>query len=92
VEKVGASGVLRLEYRHPDPALARSLMERTTDRYLGILGQLERLEGTGHRLLTPAFVLERQVAPQPLQAAALGALIGFALAAAGLVLRSHVGR
>jgi capsular polysaccharide biosynthesis protein len=89
VEKVGDSGVLRLEYRHPDPTLAQAVTKAITDRYLVVLREFERLEGTGHRLLTPAFVLEKPVSPQPLRAAAIGAVIGLALAAAGVVLRSH---
>jgi capsular polysaccharide biosynthesis protein len=89
VEKVGESGVLRLEYRHPDPTLAQALIKTVTDRYLVILREFERLEGTGHRLLTPAYVLEQPVAPQPLRAAAIGAVIGLALAALGVVLRSQ---
>jgi capsular polysaccharide biosynthesis protein len=89
VEKVGDSGVLRLQYRHPDPTLAQAVTKAITDRYLLVLREFERPDATSHRLLTPTFVLEQPVAPQPLRAAAIGAVLGLALAAAGVVLRSH---
>lgn len=89
VEAVRDSDVIRLEYANPDPSLARAVTKAITDRYLVTLREYELLDGTRHRLLTPAFVLDDPVAPKPLRAAAMGAALGLMLGLVVLIIRIH---
>jgi len=89
VETVAQSGVLRLQYASPSAALAVEINRAITDRYLLHLRQFEQAWRGDHRLLTPTFLIEDPIAPRPLRAAAIGAVVGLAIGAAGLVLRSQ---
>lgn len=90
VEIVRSSTVMRIEYRHHNAAAARDIVNAITDRYLLALREFEQVEGGSHRLLTPALLLDDPIAPHPLRAAAIGALVGLAIAAAAIVLRAQV--
>lgn len=92
VHEVDNSGVIRIQYPHPDPQLALAVTQGVLDRYLVQLRQFEQREGGSHRLLTPPFVLEEPVAPKPLRAAALGAVAGMLLAGLALFLRMRAWR
>jgi capsular polysaccharide biosynthesis protein len=87
---VKSSGVMRLEYRHSDGAMAQNVVRAITDRYLVALREIEQVEGGSHRLLTPASVMEDPIAPKPLRTAVIGALAGLAVAAAAIVLRAQL--
>lgn len=87
VEVLPGSNVMRLEHAHRDGAVALATVQDVTGRYLTLLRDVEMIEEASHRLLTPAFVLDEPVAPRPLRAAALGALVGLALVAGVLVAR-----
>lgn len=90
VEKIGASGVVRLQYADESGALALDVTRALTNRYLAELRAFGGKESTGHWVLTPAFLLEAPIAPKPLRAAALGALAGLLVGVAALLLRALV--
>jgi hypothetical protein len=91
VEKVGASSVVRLQYADKNGSLALEVVGALTNRYLAELRAFGGRASTGHWVLTPAFLLDAPVAPQPLRASALGALAGLLVGIAVLFLRA-VGR
>lgn len=86
VEFPKGSSVMRLQYADPDGAAALDVVRAVTDQYLTALRQIEVAEGGGHQLFVPPYLLDEPVWPQPLQAAAVGAAVGLAIAAAALVL------
>jgi capsular polysaccharide biosynthesis protein len=90
VEKIGASSVVRLQYSDKSASLALDVVGALTNRYLAELRAFGGRESTGHWVLTPAFLLEAPIAPQPLRAAALGALAGFLVGVALLFIRAVV--
>jgi capsular polysaccharide biosynthesis protein len=90
VEIISSSGVMRLQYTSRDGLMALEVIKAITDRYLVTLRESEQVEGGGHRLLTPASLIEDPVSPRPSQAAAIGAVAGLAIAAAGIILRTQV--
>ena len=49
---------------------------------------LDKTESTGHWVLTRAFLHDDPIAPQPLRAAALGALAGLVVGVAVVLLRA----
>jgi uncharacterized protein involved in exopolysaccharide biosynthesis len=88
VEKIGSSGVVRLQYADKSGPLALDVARAVTDRYLAELSVFGGRESTGQWVLSPAFLLDEPIAPQPLRAAALGALAGLVVGIAGLLLRA----
>jgi hypothetical protein len=90
VEIVSSSGVMRLQYANRNAEIALDVTKAITDRYLLSLREAEQLEGGAHRLLTPAALLEDPVSTTPLHAAALGAVAGLVIAAAGVILRTQL--
>lgn len=86
VEVVEASSVLRLRVLDHDPQRARAAAQQLVDRYLGSVGELRAWSHFGRlRILAAPSVLKEPVAPQPLRAAAAGALLGLVLAFAPLL-------
>ncbi len=51
-----------------------------------MLQELASQEDIRLRVLTPPFLLEEPVSPKPLRAAAVGAVVGMALAMIGIIL------
>jgi capsular polysaccharide biosynthesis protein len=90
VEIIGSSGVMRLQYKNASGPMALEVIKAITTRYLATLWEFEQLEGGNHRLLTPASLMEDPVSPKPFRAAAIGAVVGLAIAAAGIILRTQV--
>jgi capsular polysaccharide biosynthesis protein len=87
VEVVEASSVLRLRVLDPDAQRARAAAQYLVDRHLASAGELPALSDFGRlRVVAAPSVLEEPVAPQPLRAAAAGALLGLVLALALLLL------
>jgi capsular polysaccharide biosynthesis protein len=85
VEIVGDSGVVRLQYADVSEGQALDITRRITARYLMALTEFEQLKPASRWVLSEAFLLDDPISPQPLRAAALGALAGLILSA-GIVL------
>jgi hypothetical protein len=85
VDLVRSSAMMRIEYADPSGTTALDVTRAITDRYLTLLRDLEVAEGAGHQVLSPAFLLEQPTEPRPLQAAAIGAVVGFAISFAGII-------
>ncbi|MFO1070028.1 MAG: hypothetical protein U1E14_16035 [Geminicoccaceae bacterium] len=83
------AAVMRLEYHDTDPAQATAVLSALTDRYLLMLRQMQGVGASGHQLIVPPYLVEDAAWPRPLQAAALGAVIGLAVAATALLLFSQ---
>ena len=88
VATIGSSGVVRLQYASENGPLALDVVRALTDRYLAELRMFDKTESTGHWVLTRAFLLDDPIAPQPLRAAALGALAGLVVGVAVVLLRA----
>jgi capsular polysaccharide biosynthesis protein len=80
VEFPKGSAVMRLEYADHEGSLALKVIQAIIDRYLLVLSETEGVDKTSHQLLAPPFLLDEPVRPKPIQAAAIGAAIGLALA------------
>jgi capsular polysaccharide biosynthesis protein len=80
------SAVMRLEYADPDKVVATDILDRILDQYLNILGEMESGGEATHKLLTPSFAIADPVRPRPMQAAAIGAVLGLAISLAALAL------
>lgn len=87
VDTVGASGVVRLQFAQPSGTLALEITRAITARYLAELTAFDQVDPIHRWVITEAFLLEDSVSPQPLRAAALGAVAGLALAAGVVLLR-----
>jgi capsular polysaccharide biosynthesis protein len=85
-EPIRNSSIVRLQYEDPDPARALEITIAVTERYLSVLQELASQEDIRLRVLTPPFLLEEPVSPEPLRAAAVGAVVGMALAIIGIIL------
>lgn len=83
------AAVMRLEYADTDPAQATAVLSALTDRYLLMLRQMQGVGATGHQLIVPPYLLEEEAWPRPMQAAAIGAVIGLAVAATAMLLFSQ---
>lgn len=87
VETVGGSGVIRLQFAHPAGAVALEITRAITARYLAELTAFDQVDPIRRWVITEAFLLDEPILPQPLRAAALGAVAGLALAAGVVLLR-----
>jgi uncharacterized protein involved in exopolysaccharide biosynthesis len=85
VDLVRSSAMMRIEYADSSGTTALDVTRAITDRYLTLLRDLEVAEGAGHQVLSPAFLLEQPTEPRPLQAATIGAVVGFAISLAGII-------
>jgi uncharacterized protein involved in exopolysaccharide biosynthesis len=83
------SAVMRLEFAAHSQTAALDVVKLVTQRYLNALRPIEAAEGASHQVLVPPFLLDEPVWPRPLQATALGGLIGLAISAALLALRQQ---
>ncbi len=87
VEIVEGSSLLRLQVVDPDRDRAERTAAVVADRYVGIADLLAPTSNIGRvRLVSPPTVLDEPVGPQPLRAAAAGALLGLVLVLAFLAL------
>lgn len=89
---VQGSTLMRIEYRDTDQARILRVLEGLTEGYLTLLRDMALVEGASHRLLSAPFLLEEPVGPRPMRAAAIGAVIGLAVAFAGLVVTAQLRR
>ena len=85
VEPVGASGVIRLQFANPGKTLALDVLRALTARYLAETSAFDQTGPTVRWIITEPFLLAEPISPQPLRAAALGAL-GGAVLAAGIIM------
>jgi capsular polysaccharide biosynthesis protein len=87
VEVVEGSSLLRLQVVDQDRDRARDTATFVADRYVGIADGLASSSNIGRvTIVAPATVLPEPVGPQPLRAAAAGALLGAVLGLAFLAL------
>jgi uncharacterized protein involved in exopolysaccharide biosynthesis len=87
VETVGGSGVVRLQFAHSAEVVALEITRAITTRYLAELTAFDQVDPIRRWVITEAFLLDQPISPQPLRAAALGAVAGLALAAGVVLLR-----
>ncbi|MGK9170250.1 hypothetical protein KXR53_28370 [Inquilinus limosus] len=85
-EPIRNSSIVRLQYEDANPARALDITTAITKRYLLELERLASQEEMRLQALTPPFLLDEPVSPKPLRAAAIGAVVGMALAAIGIIL------
>jgi capsular polysaccharide biosynthesis protein len=85
VEFPKGSAVIRFQYSDPDGTRAFNILRSIIDQYINLIDRTDVLN-RARSLLVPPFVLEKPVSPKPLQAAALGAAAGLAIAVAALAL------
>ena len=81
------SSVMRLEFAAHSQTAALDVVKLVTQRYLNALRPIEAAEGASHQVLVPPFLLDEPVWPRPMQAIALGGLVGLAISAAFLAMR-----
>jgi hypothetical protein len=86
------STMMRIEYHDVDSARIVRVLESLTMGYLGLLRDIALIEGASHRLLSAPYLLEDPVGPRPLRAAAIGAVVGLAVAFASLVVLAQLRR
>ncbi|MGH3922932.1 MAG: hypothetical protein ACRDTT_08710 [Pseudonocardiaceae bacterium] len=79
IEVVGQSNVVRLTVASLNPATAQTLTQMIADEHRKRITAMS--PGYELLVLTPAHVLSDPLRPRPLQAAALGALVGVFIAA-----------
>ena len=85
-ELIRDSSIVRLQYEDPIPSRALDITVATIERYLSVLQEFAAQEDIRVRVLTPPFLVEEPVSPKPLRAAAVGAVVGMALAVIGIIL------
>lgn len=83
------SAVMRIEFATHSQTAALDVIRLVTQRYLQALRPIEAAEGASHQILVPPFLLDEPVWPRPLQATALGGLLGLAISAGLLALRQQ---
>lgn len=71
--------LMQLQYADPDPLVAVNSLNRILDRYMIVLDELEAVDQATYRLLVPPVLLDDPVQPKPLQALALGLIVGGAI-------------
>ena len=86
VETVGGSGVIRLQFADPRKTVALDVLRALTARYLAEISAFDQAGPSVRWIITAPFVLAAPISPQPLRAAALGALGGLVLAAGVIML------
>jgi uncharacterized protein involved in exopolysaccharide biosynthesis len=77
--------IMRLQYSDPSGDAALQTLRAVITQYINLLDHTKFLD-TAKYVLVPAFILENPVWPKPLQAAALGLVVGLAIGIAGLAL------
>jgi capsular polysaccharide biosynthesis protein len=88
VEIVEGSSVLRLQVVDPDRDRAERTAAVVADRYVGIADLLAPTSNIGRvQVVSAPTLLDEPVGPQPLRAAAAGALLGLVLVVTFLGLR-----
>jgi capsular polysaccharide biosynthesis protein len=87
VETVGHSGIIQLQFVHPNAAMALDVTRAVTTRYLAEINMFDRAGPLVRWVITEPFVLDDPVSPQPLRAAAIGVVAGLGLAAGVVLLR-----
>jgi hypothetical protein len=92
VTMVQGSTLMRIEYHDVDSERIVRVLEALTVGYLSLLRDIALIEGASHRLLSAPYLLEDPVGPRPLRAAAIGAVVGLAVAFAGLVVLAQLRR
>ncbi len=92
VTMVQGSTMMRLEYHDVDSDRIIRVLEALTIGYLGLLRDIALIEGASHRLLSAPYLLEDPIGPRPIRAAAIGAVVGLAVAFAGLVVLAQLRR
>jgi len=86
-ELIRNSSIVRLQYEDPNPSRALDITIAITERYVSVLQGLLSLQGDIRlQVLTAPFLLEEPVSPKPLRAAAVGGVVGMALAMIGIIL------
>ncbi|MGL4968149.1 MAG: hypothetical protein ACRC67_43425 [Inquilinus sp.] len=85
-ELIRNSSIVRLQYEDPSPSRALDITVAITERYLSVLQGLASQGEIRLQVLTAPFLLEEPVSPKPLRAAAIGAVVGMALAMIGIIL------
>lgn len=89
---VQGSTLMRIEYHDVDAERIIRVLEGVTLGYLGLLRDIALIEGASHRILSAPYLLEEPVSPRPIRAAAIGAVVGLAVAFAGLVILAQLRR
>jgi len=89
---VQGSTLMRIEYHDVDAERIVRVLEGVTMGYLSLLRDIALIEGASHRILSAPYLLEDPVSPRPLRAAAIGAVVGLAVAFAGLVILAQLRR
>lgn len=89
---VQGSTLMRIEYHDVDAERIVRVLEGVTIGYLGLLRDIALIEGASHRILSAPYLLEGPVSPRPIRAAAIGAVVGLAVAFAGLVILAQLRR
>jgi uncharacterized protein involved in exopolysaccharide biosynthesis len=78
--------VMQLEVSDRDPRAAVNMLNLILDRYLAMLGRLDEADQAIHQLLVPPFQVENPIQPQPLQALAIGMIVGLAISMSAFAL------
>ena len=89
---VQGSTLMRIEYHDVDAERIVRVLEGVTIGYLALLRDIALIEGASHRILSAPYLLEEPVSPRPIRAAAIGAVVGIAVAFAGLVILAQLRR
>ncbi len=89
---VQGSTLMRIEYHDVDAERILRVLEGLTTGYLALLRDIALIEGASHRILSAPYLLEDPVSPRPIRAAAIGAVVGLAVAFAGLVILAQLRR
>ena len=89
---VQGSTLMRIEYHDVDVERIVRVLEGVTIGYLALLRDIALIEGASHRILSAPYLLEEPVSPRPIRAAAIGAVVGLAVAFAGLVILAQLRR
>jgi len=76
VEFPKSGNVMRIQYRDRNRDRALDLTQKILTQYEYVIGPIEGDESASHQVISPPALLEKPVAPQPLQLAALGGAIG----------------
>jgi len=92
VTMVESSALMRIQYEDTDSERILRVLEAVTVSYLGLLRDIAMIEGASHRILSAPYLLEDPVGPKPIQAAAIAAVVGLAVAFAGLVILAQLRR
>lgn len=78
-----SSAIMRIRYIDEDPAHAFDMLQAIIEQYMALTGGSRSDERIVRQLLVPPFNLDEPVRPKPLQLAAIGGVIGLAIAIAG---------